>query len=133
MGIYGSIASPPPLKASDKQGLVLYMGSMSKTLGPGCASGGSSGLSRSSTGCPTSKCKPTTAPAHYPSMPSPNGSPAGYMRIISIISGQSLGNAEILPYRYWSNISTILHTGISLRADSIFGFVSRTPLHSPFI
>ena len=26
MGIYGSIASPPPLKASDKQGLVLYMG-----------------------------------------------------------------------------------------------------------
>lgn len=37
--VYGDLwfdtPSPPPLKASDKQGLVLYMGSMSKTLGPG--------------------------------------------------------------------------------------------------
>ncbi|MGG3281532.1 PLP-dependent aminotransferase family protein [Paenibacillus solani] len=37
--VYGDIwfdtPSPPPLKALDKQGLVLYMGSMSKTLGPG--------------------------------------------------------------------------------------------------
>ncbi|PLR84609.1 GntR family transcriptional regulator [Bacillus canaveralius] len=37
--VYGDLwfDSPPPspLKASDKQGLVLYMGSMSKTLGPG--------------------------------------------------------------------------------------------------
>lgn len=37
--VYGDIwfnsPSPPPLKALDKHGLVLYMGSMSKTLGPG--------------------------------------------------------------------------------------------------
>ncbi|MEK8132792.1 PLP-dependent aminotransferase family protein [Paenibacillus filicis] len=37
--VYGDLwlddPPPPPLKAGDRQGLVLYMGSMSKTLGPG--------------------------------------------------------------------------------------------------